>query len=109
MDESEKRRRHGPKDTEEVAEIFETLSTQIPNMIRGILDSLFSPKAAANMGKAVAEFYKNLKEGGIPEDEALAMTKDYLSTLTKWSEMMKGARFGPTVTEHPHRRKEREE
>ena len=109
MDETEKRRRYGSKDAEEIAEIFKTLSTQIPNMIRGILDSLFSPEAAANMGKAVAEFYKNLKEGGIPEDDAMEMTKGYLSTLTKWSEMMKGARFGPTVTEHRHRRKEKEE
>lgn len=109
MDETEKRRRHSSKDAEEVAAIFETLSTQIPNMIRGILDSLFSPQAAADMGKAVAEFHKNLKEGGIPEEEALAMTRDYLSTLTKWSEMMKGARFGPSVTEHHYRKKEKEE
>ena len=101
-----KKWRHGPN-AEEIAAIFETLSTQIPGMIRGILDSLFSPEAAAKMGKAIAEFNKNLKEGGIPEDEALEMTKDYLSTLTKWSEMMKGARFGPT--EHRYWKREKEE
>lgn len=95
---NEQRRRPRHESPEEIAEIFDTLSTKIPTMIRGILDSLFSPEAAASMGKAVAEFYKNLKEGGIPEDEAMAMTKDYLSTLTRWSEMMKGARFGPTLT-----------
>ena len=109
MNETEKRRRFKFKDAEEVSEVFEALSTHIPNMIRSILDSLFSPEAAANMGKAIAEFYKKLKEGGIPEEDAMEMTKGYLSTLTKWSEMMKGARFGPTVTEHRHRRKEKEE
>jgi hypothetical protein len=44
------------------------------------------------MGKAVAAFYKNLKDGGVPDEEALAMTKDYLGTLTKWSEALKGMR-----------------
>jgi len=109
MDEHDKRRRFGSKDAEEVAEIFETLSTQIPNMIRGVLDSLFSPQSAANMGKAVAEFYKNLKEGGIPEEEALAMTKDYLSTLTSWGEMMKSARGSKWPgSKHFHRKEEEE-
>lgn len=94
MEETEKRHRHSSKDAEEVAEIFETLSTKIPTMIRGVLDSLFSPEAAANMGKAVAEFRRNLIEGGIPEDEAMEMTRQYLATLTRWSDVMKGARIG---------------
>jgi len=68
------------------------VSTKIPSMIRGILDSLFSPEAAANMGKAVAEFHRSLKEGGIPEDEAVAMTREYLSTLTNWTDMIGKAR-----------------
>jgi len=90
MDEHERRfRRNDPK---EIAEIFDNISAKIPGLIRGVLDSLFSPEAAANMGKAVAEFYKTLKEGGIPEQEAIDMTRDYLSTLTHWSEGLKGAR-----------------
>jgi hypothetical protein len=79
-------------DAREVAEIFDVLSNVLPNMIKGILDTLFSPEAAANMGKAVAEFRKNLIEGGVPEDEATAMTRDYLGTLTKLSDVMKEAR-----------------
>ena len=85
-------REYKHEDAEEVAEIFEVLATQIPSMIRGILDSLFSPEAAANMGKAVAEFRKSLIEGGIPEDEAMVMTRDYLGTLTKLSNVMREAR-----------------
>jgi hypothetical protein len=46
------------------------------------------------MGKSVATFYKTLKEGGIPEELALSMTKDYLGTLTRWSESLKGMKFG---------------
>ncbi|GAG23261.1 unnamed protein product, partial [marine sediment metagenome] len=53
---------------------------------------LFSVEAASNMGKAVAEFRKNLIEGGIPEEEAMEMTRDYLGTLTSWSKMMREVR-----------------
>lgn len=82
-------RRHASKDAKEVAEIFETLSTKIPEMLNGILGSLFSPEAASNMGKAVAEFRKSLIEGGIPEEEAMEMTEDYLGTLTNWSSVVR--------------------
>ena len=58
-------RRFASKDAHEVAEIFETLSTKLPEMLNGILGSLFSPEAASNMGKAVAEFRKSLI-GGYP-------------------------------------------
>jgi hypothetical protein len=41
------------------------------------------------MGKAVSEFRKSLIEGGIPEDEAMEMTRKYLGTLTNWSGVIK--------------------
>ena len=82
-------RRYASKDAQEVAEIFETLSTKLPEMHNGVLGSLFSPEAARNMGKAVAEFRKSLIEGGIPEEEAMEMTRKYLGTLTNWSGIIK--------------------
>lgn len=75
---------------EEISALLAAVSKEIPGLVKGILDAFFSPQAAADLGKAVAAFYKNLREGGIPEDQALAMTKDYLGTLTKWSEALKG-------------------
>jgi len=89
MDEERRWGKHSSKDAAEVAEIFEMISTKIPEMINGVLGSLFSVEAAANMGKAVAEFRKSLIEGGIPENEAMAMTREYLGTLTNWSKMMR--------------------
>ena len=96
MDEHRRRRHDDPED---IAAIFDTISDKVPAMIRGILDSLFSPESAANMGKAVAEFRKTLVEGGIPEEEAMAMTREYLQTLTNWQGIIKGARFGVHTTE----------
>jgi hypothetical protein len=79
---------------EEISGILAAVSKELPGLVKGILDSFFSPEAATEMCKSVATFYKTLKEGGIPEETALSMTKDYLGTLTKWSESLKGMKFG---------------
>lgn len=85
---------------EEISAILAAVSKEVPGLVKGILDNFFSPEAAANVGKAVAAFYKNLKDGGIPEEQALAMTKDYLGTLTKWSEALKGMKWEPRSRAH---------
>lgn len=82
--------RHEIPKPEEISGILEAVSKELPGLMKGIIDAFFSPQAAADIGKAVSTFYKNLKEGGIPEEQALAMTKDYLGTITKWSEALKG-------------------
>ena len=86
--------KHDIPKPEEISGILAAVSKELPGLVKGILDAFFSPQAAADLGKAVATFYKSLKEGGIPEELALSMTKDYLGTLTKWSESMKGMKFG---------------
>jgi hypothetical protein len=83
-------RKHEMPDPEELSALLAAVSKEVPGLVKGILDAFFSPDAAANIGQAVAAFYKSLQEGGIPEEQALTMTKDYLGTLTKWSEVLKG-------------------
>jgi len=87
-------RKHDMPKPEEISGILAAVSKELPELVKGILNALFSPEAAADMGNAVATFYKTLKDGGIPEEQALSMTKDYLGTLTKWSETLKGMKFG---------------
>jgi hypothetical protein len=86
--------KHDMPKPEEISGLLAAVSKELPGLVKGILDSFFSPEAAAEMGKSVATFYKTLKEGGIPEEQALVMTKDYLGTLTRWSETMKGLKIG---------------
>jgi len=82
------------EDPEDLATVLDTVSEKVPKMIRGIMDSFFSPEAAANMAKSVAEFRRTLIENGIPEAEAMAMTREYMQTVTNWKGMMKDARIG---------------
>jgi hypothetical protein len=99
---SERRRRHNDfvESPEDVAEILDMVSDKVPKMLRGIIDSFFSPEAAQNMAKSIAEFRKTLIENGIPEDEAMAMTREYMATVTNWKGMMKDARIGAHYNEY---------
>ena len=77
------------EDIEELKAVFKTLSDAVPELIKGILSSIFSEEAGSGMGKAVAAFYKEVKAGGLPDEVAVAMAKDYLGTLTRFSEVIR--------------------
>ena len=103
MDEHPKRhRREAVESPEDIAYILDTVSDKVPSMIKGIIGAFFSPEAAQDMAKSVAEFRKTLIEGGIPEDEAMRMTREYMQTVTNWKGMMNEFKVG----EHRHFRDE---
>ncbi|MDF1541465.1 MAG: hypothetical protein P1Q69_21380 [Candidatus Thorarchaeota archaeon] len=85
----EKRKRSkGSDDAEELREIaaalpelFKAINDSIPQMISGIIGSVYSPEAAGNMGAAVGTFYSKLIAEGIPEAVALEMTKKFVGAL----------------------------
>jgi len=77
------------KEAEEVEKILSVVSSQIPNLVKGIIASIFSEDAGREMGKAVGAFYKSLIESGIPEQTALKMAENYLSTFTNLGEIMR--------------------
>jgi len=79
------------EDTEELREVLSIVSQQVPSLIRNIVTSIFSEQAGADMGKAVGAFYKGLKEAGIPEETAIRMTENYISTFTSLGDVMKMA------------------
>lgn len=72
-----------------VAEFIRELSSVVPNMVKGVLESFFSEEAGRSMGKAVGNFYNELVKSGIPPQTAVEMARDYLATLTKWSDILK--------------------
>jgi hypothetical protein len=70
------------RDTEELKEILGVVSTEVPALIKSLLSSVFSEEAGRNMGKAAAAYYKELKNGGLPEQVAVKLTEDYMRTFT---------------------------
>jgi len=81
-------------DPENIKEILQVVSSEIPSMIKSILSSVFSEEAGRNMGKAAAAYYKELKDGGLPEPIAVKMTEEYMRTFTSLGDMLRSAGKG---------------
>jgi len=74
---------------EELEKVLKTVSDQIPNLVKGVIGAIFSAEAGKNMGAAAANFYKEVKAGGLPEDVAVRMTQDYVKTFTDIGSLIK--------------------
>jgi hypothetical protein len=81
-------------EAENIKEILGVVSSEIPAMIKSILSSVFSEEAGRNMGKAAAAYYKELKDGGLPEPVAVKMTEEYMRTFTSLGDMLRSAGKG---------------
>ncbi|MEM2129356.1 MAG: hypothetical protein QXZ70_02030 [Candidatus Bathyarchaeia archaeon] len=90
-------------DAEEVEKVLKTVSEMVPNLVKGVISAIFSADAGKEMGAAAANFYKELKAGGLPEDVAVKMTQDYLKTFTDIGSLMKevATKKGGLSVEHP--------
>ena len=86
VDDERKDRRMEP---ENIKEILGVVSSEVPALIKSILASVFSEEAGRNMGKAAAAYYKELKNGGMPEQVAVKMTEDYMRTFTSIGDMLR--------------------
>ncbi|WP_052486995.1 hypothetical protein [Gordoniibacillus kamchatkensis] len=65
--------------TKEIGELLEVVSAKVPGFLNDLLGILYSAEAGARVGKAVGAFYSELTRSGIPANEALQMSKDYMN------------------------------
>jgi hypothetical protein len=93
-DEKEHEKRHERQSPENIKEILGVVSAEVPSLIKNILGSVFSEEAGRSMGKAAAAYYKELKDGGLPEPVAVKLTEDYMRTFTNLGDMLRGAGRG---------------
>ncbi len=78
----------------EFGEFMDTLAARIPGVLGAIREALFSEQAGRGMGKAVGAFYQELVAGGIPQDEAVMMAKQYTQGLQQAMLQFKGGPAG---------------
>lgn len=67
---------------EKIAAMMKMGAEMLPGFISRVIDEFYSPENAAKIGRGLAEYYKALKDGGIPEGVASQMVQDYASNLT---------------------------
>jgi len=66
---------------EDLRELLATVSDEVPGLLRGLRNVIYSKEAAENMADAVSTFYNKLVDAGIPKEEALDMARGYVLNL----------------------------
>ena len=66
---------------EKLKEIMQVMSDTIPELLNNITRVLYGAKEGEEYGKAVANFYKALKEAGMSNEEAFALTREYMGNF----------------------------
>ncbi len=77
---------------DKVKEILSVVSEKLPALLQGLIGSVFSEEAGRGMGKAAAAMFAELKAGGVPEETALEMTRDYVRNFTNLGEIFKNVK-----------------
>ena len=67
--------------------MLDTITDKIPQLITGVVNTLYSAEAGKNIGQAVGSLYKELVESGIPKEAALDMAKSYMLSMKDISAM----------------------
>ncbi|MCD5416835.1 hypothetical protein LR021_00460 [Candidatus Bipolaricaulota bacterium] len=68
-------------DAEKLKQILGVVSDRIPALLKALRDTVYSKEAGKEFGGAVASFYKELIDGGIPAEQAMEMTRGYMINL----------------------------
>ena len=69
------------RSVDDLRELLEAISDQVPGLLKGLRNVIYSKEAAENMADAVSTFYKKLVDAGIPKEEALDMARGYVLNL----------------------------
>ena len=73
-------------DVEELRSVLQAVSEFLGGLakpLEEIMETLLKTVDGSKIGAEVAEFYKRLKEAGVPEEQALEMTKEFFEKRTK--------------------------
>lgn len=73
----------GASDVEELREVLSVVRGEIPALLREVIGPLrelmtltYTPEQARERARAIAAFYKELTDAGIPKEDALQLVRD---------------------------------
>jgi hypothetical protein len=69
-------------DPQEVKEILEVVSVEIPKLLESISNVIYKAENAESMGKSIAAFYKQMKEAGMDDKQAFEMTQKFMGSFS---------------------------
>lgn len=65
-------------DVDQLRQVLRALGEGLPNILNSLADMAFDPKRVAAFATSTAEFYRQLREAGVPEDKAAELTKVFI-------------------------------
>ncbi len=66
---------------QEIKELLQAVGTEIPKLVESIMKTMYNAENADNMAKAVAQFYKSMKEAGMDDRQAYDLTQQFMSSF----------------------------
>jgi hypothetical protein len=69
-------------DAQEVKEILNVVSTEIPKLLEAITTTVYSKENAEGFAKSVAAFYKSMKEAGMDDKQAYELTQKFMTNFS---------------------------
>ncbi len=68
------------EDVREFKEVMNTLKETVPEIIKGIVDAIYSGTNAEEFGKQVANFYKSMVDVGMDKGDAYELTRKFMES-----------------------------
>ncbi|HEX9907309.1 MAG TPA: hypothetical protein VGB78_02435 [Thermoplasmata archaeon] len=84
-------------DAQEVKEILQVVATEIPKLLESISNTMYKSENAENFGKSIAVFYKQMKDSGMDDKQAYALTQQYMNNFSLGG-MISSAMSGRKIT-----------
>jgi len=69
-------------DAKEVKEVLEVVSSEIPKLLEAISNAMYTKENAENLGRSVAQFYKQMKDAGMDERQAFELTEKFMQNFS---------------------------
>ncbi len=68
-------------DPEAFKDILSFVSDKLPALLGTLTDAIYGKEASAKFGTAVSNFFKQLKDSGMTDEQAFKLTEQYMSSL----------------------------
>lgn len=68
-------------DIEKLREVLKALGEGLPSILNSVTNLAYDPKRVAAFATSTAEFYRQLREAGVPEDKAAELTKSFMERM----------------------------
>lgn len=69
-------------DAKDVKEVLEVVSSEIPKLLEAISNAMYTKENAENLGKSVAQFYKQMKDAGMDDKQAFELTEKFMQNFS---------------------------